>query len=69
MSHKSKAICHGQEKVLDVASIQGRPSAGNDDAKSLVGPLAEKCENCMLGVVPFKDSQTSNVRKWSAKVC
>lgn len=44
------------------------PRAGNDDAKSLVGLLAEKCENYMMGEVPCKDPRAGNVRKQSAKV-
>lgn len=40
------------------------PSGGKDNAKNLV----ENCENCMLGVMPFKAPLTSERRNASAKI-
>lgn len=48
-------------------TFEVEPSAENDDAKSLVGPQAEKCENCVTGGLPFKDPLTSKCQKVSAK--
>lgn len=45
-------------------TFEVEPSAENNDAKS---PQAEKCENCVAGVLPFKDPRTSKRQRVSAK--
>lgn len=45
-------------------ALKVEPSGGKDNAKSLV----ENCENCMIGVMPFKDPLASKRRKASAKI-
>lgn len=57
-----------KRRVLTQPAFKVEPRAGNGDAKSLVGPLAEKRENRMMGEVPCKDLGTVNVRKQHAKV-